>query len=133
MTEENVEALRRVYERWAEGDFRASLEVFDPLVLMVQSADFPDAGAYLGVERVTKFMRGFLEPWTRLTMAAEEFTATGDSVVVAVHQRGVGGGSGVATELRYFHVWTFRGDRAIRLETLRNRDEAYTAVGVPAD
>ena len=66
MTEQNVEALRRVYERWAEGDFRASLEVFDPLVLMVQSGDFPDAGAYLGVERVREFMRGFLEPWTRL-------------------------------------------------------------------
>ena len=38
MSEENVEVLRAVYERWGEGDFRSSTDVFDPLVVFVDAA-----------------------------------------------------------------------------------------------
>jgi ketosteroid isomerase-like protein len=99
MTQENVETIRAVYDRWGEGDFRASVELFDPQVVIVMHPELPDAG---------------------------------DSVVVAMLQRGVGGGSGVETELRYFHVWSFRGGKAIRLETFRERAEALEAVGISA-
>jgi ketosteroid isomerase-like protein len=132
MPEENVEAVRRVYERWRDGDFYAMVEVFDPHVLLVMRPEFPDAGTYLGVEGIADYMRQFLEPWIRITIKAGEITAAGDSVVVAVHQRGVGSGSGVATELSYFHVWTFRGGKAIRLETFRERGQAHEAAGLPA-
>ena len=132
MSEENLEAVRRVYERWSEGDFYGSVDGFDPHMLLVMRPEFPDAGTYLGIEDIRDYTRHFLEPWTRITIEAEEITAAGDSVVVAVYQRGVGGGSGIATELRYFHVWTFRGGRAIRLETFRERGEANEAVGLTA-
>ncbi len=49
--------------------------------------------------------------------------------MVAVRQRGVGGASGAATEFRYFHVWSFRGDGVVRLETFREREEARRAAG----
>ncbi len=129
---ENVEAVRNVYERWGEGDFNAAVDVFDPHVLMVQRPEFPEAGTYLGIQGIRDYTRQFLEPWTRVTIEAEEITAAGDSVVVAVYQRGVGSGSGITTEFRYFHVWTFRGDRVIRLETFRDRGQAHEAVGLPA-
>jgi ketosteroid isomerase-like protein len=131
MSEENAEAIRAVYERWGEGDFRATLEVADPLFLLVMPPQFPDAGTYLGVERLAEYTRGFLEPWTRITIEAEEITGAGDSVIVAVRQRGVGRESGAETELRYFHVWTFRGEKAIRLENFRERSEAFAAAGRP--
>jgi ketosteroid isomerase-like protein len=129
MSEQNVEAIRSVYERWGEGDFRDT-ELFDPYVVLVLAADFPDPGPYLGREEVTKYMRGFLEPWSRLTIEAEEITAAGDSVVVGVLQRAAGAGSGAPTELRYFQVWSFRGGKVIRLENLRGRSEALEAAGV---
>jgi ketosteroid isomerase-like protein len=129
MTDEHVDALREVYARWGQGDFSASLEVADPLILFVIGTDFPDAGTYLGFEGLRKYTRGFLEPWTSITIEAEEITPAGDSVVVGVLQRGVGGESGAATEFRYFHVWSFRGPKAIRLENFRERAEAFEAVG----
>jgi len=92
--------------------------------------EFPDAGTYLGLERLGEYTRGFLEPWTRLTIEAEEITDAGDSVVAAVVQRGVGDGSGAPTEFRYFHVWSFRGGKVIRLECVRQRAEALEAVGL---
>ncbi len=131
MSSPQVEAVRGVYEQWAEGDFRGGVELYDPFVLLVISPEFPDSGTYVGVEAVARYMGGFLEPWTRLTIASEEIVGAGDSVVVAVSQCGVGGSSGVATELRYFHVWSFRGGRVIRLETFRERGEALAAVGLP--
>jgi ketosteroid isomerase-like protein len=130
MSTENGEAVRAIYEGWSQGDFRTSIEVLDPLVLFVVRPEFPDAGTYLGVDRARDYTRGFLEPWTRITIEPEQITDAGDSVVVAVRQSGVGGGSGAVTELSYFHVWTFRGGRVIRLEIFRERAEALEAVGV---
>jgi ketosteroid isomerase-like protein len=130
MSKRNVEAIRGVYERWGEGDFRASVDLFDPLALLVMNPEFPDAGTYLGVESIAEYTRAFLEPWARITIEAEEIADAGDNVVVAVSQRGVGDASGAATELRYFHVWSFRGDKVIRLETFRERAEALEAAGL---
>jgi ketosteroid isomerase-like protein len=126
----NVEALDSVYESWGQGDFRSTADLFDRHVLFLMGDGLPDSGTYLGVERLAEYMRGFLEPWARITIEAEEVAEAGDSVVVAVVQRGVGHGSGAATELRYFHVWTFRGGRVIRLETFRDRAEARGAAGL---
>ena len=130
MSPQNVELVRGVYERWSEGDFQASVELFDPLVLLVMRPEFPDAGTYLGLEGVAEYTRGFLEPWARITIEAEEIADAADSVVVAVCQRGVGSGSGAATEFRYFHVWSFRGRKVIRLEAVRERTQAVELIGL---
>jgi ketosteroid isomerase-like protein len=126
-----LELVRGVYDRWGAGDF-SSGEVFDPLILFVMGEGLPETGTYLGAEELAGYMRGFLEPWERITIEAEEMIEAGDSLFVAVTQRGTGHGSGAATELRYFHVWTFRGGKAIRLETVRDRAVALAAAGVEA-
>jgi hypothetical protein len=69
-------------------------------------------------------------PWSRITIEAEDITDAGGSVVATVRQRGVGRESGVATELRYFQVWSFRGRKVIRLENFRSEAEALEAAGL---
>lgn len=130
MSPQNSEVVRGVYEQWGKGDFRASLEVADPLVLLVLRPGFPEAGTYLGTEELVEYTRGFLEPWTEITIEAEDITEAGDSVVATVRQRGVGSHSGAPTEFRYFQVWSFRGDKLIRLENFRERSEALKAAGL---
>jgi ketosteroid isomerase-like protein len=129
MSEENVEVVRAVYDQWREGDFKTT-DVLDPLVLFVLPPEFLAAGTYLGLERLAEYTRGFLEPWTRVTIEAEEIFDAGDSVVVAALQRGLGSRSGAPTELRYFQVWTFRGRKVIRFENFRERAEALEAAGL---
>jgi ketosteroid isomerase-like protein len=133
MAQGHLDAVRDVYERWKEGDFSASDDLLDPLVVFVMSEGLPDTGAYLGTDALAEYMHGFLEPWTRITIESEEIEGAGDSVFAAVVQRGVGSGSGAATELRYFHVWTFRGGWVIRLETFRDRAEARKAAGLSTE
>jgi uncharacterized protein len=132
VSQERVEAVRSVYRRWGSGDFTGSVPLFDPKVVFVVRPEFPDAGTYVGLDAVAEYTRGFLEPWSRITIEAEEVVDAGDSVVVAVCQRGVGGSSGTVTDFRYLHVWTFRGDTVVRLENFRDRGEALEAVGLSA-
>ena len=127
MSHENVEAVRSIYERWGAGDFSAGVELFDEEAVLTLRPEFPDAGEYSGIDAIRKYTRGLLSAWEHLTIEAEEITAVGDRVVVALRQAGVGRSSGVATELRYFQVWSFRGDRVVRIENCRERDEAVEA------
>ncbi len=130
MSEENVDAVRTVYEQWRNGNFRAGVDLYDPLVVLVQGTGFPEAGAYLGLEGIADYMRTFLEAWQRVTIEAEDLVDGGDSVVAAVVQRGIGKGSGASTEFRYFQVWSFRGGKVIRIEILRDRSAAFDAAGI---
>jgi ketosteroid isomerase-like protein len=130
MSQENVEIVRRVYERWGRGDFRAGTELFDPWVVLVLRKEFPDTGAYLGPEGVNKYMREFLEGWDHAVIEGQEFIEAGDSVLVQVHQQAAGKQSGTPVDMSYFHVWTFRGGAVIRLESVRGREEALDAAGL---
>ena len=131
MSQENVKALRAVYDEWGKGNFRAGVDLYDPMVLLVQGAGFPDSGAFLGIESIAGYMRAFLEAWSKVTIEADDLRDAGDSVVAEVVQRGTGKGSGAAPdEFRYFHVWSFRGGKVIRLDVVRDQAEALEAAGL---
>src|SRR5919109_2904397 len=131
MSEENVDLVRAVYDEWGKGNFRAGVDLYDPLALLVQGPGFPEAGAYLGLEGIGEYMRTFLEAWERVTIEAEDLVGAGDSVVAAVVQRAVGKESGAApADLHYFQVWSFRGAKVIRLEVFRDRADALKAAGL---
>ena len=131
MSQENVEAVRAVYEEWAKGNLGAGVDLYDPLVLFIPLSDLMSESRYVGVEEMRPFMRGWLEPWTDLTMEAESVIEAESSVVIAVWQRAVGKESGAPSELRYTEVWTFRGRKVVRVEQFRDRAAALQAVGVP--
>lgn len=71
-------------------------------------------------------MRGFLEPWKRITVAAEELIAVGEKWS-SPSSSTASGGSGVPIDFRYLHVWFFTEGRAMRLEAVRERDDAVAA------
>jgi ketosteroid isomerase-like protein len=79
-----------------------------------------------------RYTRGFLDPWERITIEAEELVEAGDCVVAAVFQQGVGKGSGITTEFRYFHLWRLHDGRIVGLETFRDRDAALEAARASA-
>jgi len=58
MSQENVETVRAIHQRWSDGDFRASVEFFDPDVVFVLRPEFPDAGTYSGIDAVAEYTRG---------------------------------------------------------------------------
>jgi ketosteroid isomerase-like protein len=136
MSEENVDTIREVYERYSQGDLRASAEVLDVHAVLVLASgvwgpEMPAGKIYVGAKAIADYTReSLLEPWADFSMQAEEIIAAGDSVLVRVLQSGVGRTSGVPTELRYFTIWSFRGPKVIRIESFRERGEALEAAGL---
>jgi ketosteroid isomerase-like protein len=139
MSEEHIEVVRAVYERYSRGDFQASVDLLDPYAVLVlpEAADWgpetPEAGVYVGADAIGTYTRDYLlKPWADFTMEAEELVAAGDTVLVRVRQSGRGRTSGAPAELRYFTLWSFRGRMVIRIESFRDRGKALEAAGLPA-
>jgi ketosteroid isomerase-like protein len=128
VAESAIDIVRGVYERWARGDF--TNPPFDDHVTLVLREEFPEAGVYVGPDEVRKYTYGLLEPWERLALVPEEIVPVGDTVIVKVHQEAVGKGSGVPAEMRYFMVWTFRGEKAVHIESMMDEADARQAVGL---
>ena len=130
MSEENVEKVREVYASWAQGDFSASLPLFDENVVLVIDTNIPDGGTYVGRDGIREYMEVFLASWESLSIAGESFKEMGDTVFVAVRQSGIGQGSGAPVETSYFQLWTFRSGRVVRIEAILNEQEALEAAGL---
>ncbi len=130
MSEKNVDVLRGTYAEWAKGNLKAGFELLDPRVVYVNRPGLLEEATCYGRAEMRHWMREFLSAWDRYEAHATEFIPAGDSVVVAVRQVAAGRGSGVPTEAGIFHVWSFRGERVIRLETVPDRAEALQAAGL---
>ena len=132
MSQENVEALRRLFSLVGDGENPEALyELLHPDVEMVIPGGDLDAGCYVGHAGVRRYFRrwaGTLESWH---FHPERMIEAGDDqVVVGVHQRARGKGSGVEVESRLGQVWTFRDGLAVRWENFATFAEALEAVGL---
>jgi uncharacterized protein len=130
MSQENVEIVRRIYEAWATGDFRARVDDLDQHVVLVIGSDFPEFGVFVGPEGIREYMHRFLDQWERLTIEAKELRAVGDTVLAHVVQHGRGRTSGIEGDNSYFQLFTFRGGKIVRMESIMDEGAALHAVGL---
>ena len=131
MSRERVELVRRIYERWSQGDFQAGTELYDPNILLVLRPEFPESGTYIGLKEIGRYMReDFLADFDSARIIGEEFIEAGDSVIVRVNQQATGPGSGAPVGMSYYQAWTFRGPTVIRIESIKTRAQAFEATGL---
>ena len=129
MSQENVETLRAVYERWRTGDLWTP-EVFDDDAELVWAAEIPDADTYHGLAEIEDSARQWLSAWDALRIEAEEFVDLGERVLVLITVRGRGKDSSIETEGKYAHLWTLRRGKATRLVGYGDWDGARASVGL---
>jgi ketosteroid isomerase-like protein len=128
MSEENLDAVKAVYERWAVGNWSDN-SIFDPHAVGVLPDPTPEA--HYGLNALADYMRRFLESWDDVRMEGTDYREAGDSVVVRIHRVATGCGSGLQVDDYAYHVWTFRGRRAIRPDGFERESEALEAAGLP--
>jgi ketosteroid isomerase-like protein len=133
MSQENVDAMRKVYEAMARGDFWAAREVFDPEIAWEWSSSvsgLTGVGTYHGIEGVEAATRDWFEAWDWFWQEAEEFIEAGDDVVVLTRTHGRPKGSEREVEGKAGEVWTFRDGKAIRHKSFDSPAEALEAAGL---
>ncbi len=133
MSQENVDAMRGVYEAMARGDFWAAREVFHPEVEWSWSSSMSGltgVDAYHGIEGVEIATRDAFEAWDLFWQEAKDFIEVGDQVLVLTRQHGRPKGSTREVETDAGQVWTFRDGRVIRFKAFDTPTEALEAVGL---
>ena len=132
MSQENVEALRAVYEKWGAGNFWTP-EIFDHDVEVVWAGEMPDLAGPggRGLSAVETAMRTWLAAWDEYRWEADRFIPVQeDRVLVLITARGRGKGSSVEVEAQWAQLWTLREGKATRLEGFIDRAEALEAAGL---
>jgi ketosteroid isomerase-like protein len=125
-----IEILYAGYDAWNRRDVAAVLDLLDPAIEYV----FPDGGlntdTLRGHEQVREFMDDYFEMFDELRILPRRFTEGQGTVVVEIQVTGLGRGSGAELESTFAHVWTFRGETAVRLEIFPSWAEAVESTAI---
>jgi hypothetical protein len=63
MSQENLTALKRLYERLAAGDLQAGADLFDRYFVFISDPGDPEGQVHYGLDAFTAYMRRFREVW----------------------------------------------------------------------
>jgi len=120
MSQENVEIVRR----FLNVDVDEALTYADPGIVWNPVEELPT----LGHDAVRVSLAHWKAEWDDYKLMPGEFVDMGDRVVVTVHLRGRGRGSGVEIDARFYDVYTLRDGKIVRMDQFTERSEALEAV-----
>jgi uncharacterized protein len=126
MSRANVEVVRRLFDSYSRGDYAAAAECLDPDVVYETGQELPARGR----AAVQAMWERWDSTWEELETVPEEYVDAGDAVLVTVHYRARGAGSGIKYEERLFDVYTFGDGMCVRKREFRTRPEALEAAGL---
>ena len=131
MSEKNVETVRRVYEG-VSARLETPPELFDPDYEFDNTELWPDLSEVLGFEAAQKAMREYWETFDAYHVEIEEMIHSDEGrVVVLVRDGGRMRGTDAEVWNRFFHVWTLRDGRIVRLSVHTDRGRSLEAAGLP--
>ena len=133
MSQENVEIVRRLFERWGRGDF-STAEAFDPRVEFARIGHEIDVvgitGEWHGIDALWGAAALWLREWDNMSLQAERFIEIEDRVLVLARARGVGKRSGAPLNHVEAEVFSFRAGRIVRWEAHWDPLEAMRSLGL---
>jgi ketosteroid isomerase-like protein len=132
MSDENVEVVRRVMRRFAEGNVDAALaDVHPQATLDWSNSNAPDRGVYTGHAGWRTFLEARDEVLADRQFDSVELLAPSDDTVILVGRvQERGRASGIEVESRGAAVWTLSEGKVIRFAIYQSSAEALRAVGL---
>jgi ketosteroid isomerase-like protein len=125
---QNIEIVRRLLERWSNGDLEGFIEDVDPEIEWRTSGIYPDVDpVYYGHEGFRKFWRDFHEIWETLSMELRDTVAEGDQIAFSFHFDATGR-DGVRAGRDQASLVTLRNGMLFRIENYADWDEALEAL-----
>jgi len=118
MSEENMEAVRRLFRAVEGRDLAGVLAAYDPEVVIREAESLPYGGVYRGLEGAERHARGYAQAWGGLQTPAEYklgavFLDAGDHVVALWRQRGVAAGGSRKFDMPAVSVYRLRGGKVV--------------------
>jgi ketosteroid isomerase-like protein len=130
VSEKNVETIRRVYER-VNTRKETPRELFDPDYEFDNTELWPDIDGVLDFDAAQRAMREYWETFDGYRVEIEEVLHADEGrVVLAVRDGGRVRGTDAEVWNRFFHVWTLRDGRIVRLSVHTERARSLEAAGL---
>ncbi len=129
MSQENVEAIRRIYERWGRerevdpSAFHPDFEIRTPIMEL-------ENRRHRGFEGYKAWRAANDEVTTDNWFEVDEFMDLGDRVLVTGWIRLTGKSSGIETREPAVQLWTFKEGKPASMTARRTLEEALEAVGL---
>ena len=130
MSQENVEIVRRAFEAYSSDGPEALADYWDPGIEVGVPPGLPESGSYRGRGAVLAWMSEWSEAWERIEYTPEEVVGNGDTVVVTVLYQGIGKGSGLKIEDRFWYLLRLRDAKIVYIYLYGDRTEALEAAGL---
>ena len=132
VSQENVEIVRRGYERWLATGGELFLGNAHPDFVWDMSTfrDWPERQTYPGAEGARQFMAEWGDAWEDWELEVEDYLDAGERVVVIVRQHGRSKASGVSVDMHFAQVWTIRDGQQVRMQMYASTKEALEATGL---
>jgi ketosteroid isomerase-like protein len=130
MSQENVEIVRRIYERLNRGDIEGVVGLCDDDFVMDMSERVFNPDTYRGHDGIRRFYDGVTDAWESYLWDVEEARVTGDSVVAMLHCEGQSHEGGPGVDWRVAWLWKLRRGRAVYVRFYRHRAKALQAAGL---
>jgi ketosteroid isomerase-like protein len=129
VSRENVEIVRRIYvELNSQGEFPRQLFADDFV------ADVSDVSLEVrelhGIDATQSAFARYFETFDDFHVTAQVAHADAQRVITAIRDGGRIAGSGAEVWNDYFHAWTLREGRVVRLSSHTERSQALKAVGL---
>ena len=131
---EDADRLRDAYQAFNEGGVEAFLERLHPEFQLRDRESSPDrAETRFGKEGIKQLFDSYMEAFDALRLEPQEFIDAGDQIVVTLHQRVRGKGSGAEVVGNIAHVWTMREEAPFQLRIFGDKESALRATGAAGD
>lgn len=88
----------------------------------------PDPGTYRGHDGIEKFWAQWRASVGQLNFEIEELIDAGRHVVVIARRSGRGEHSGLEVSDRVVQIFSFEGDKCVRVREYYDRDEAFRSI-----
>jgi ketosteroid isomerase-like protein len=132
MSEKNVETIRRVYEG-VNARLEVPRELFDPDYEFDNTELWPDIAGVLGFDAAQDTMREYWQTFEAYQVEIEEVIYADERWVVdLVRDGGRMRGTDAEVRNRFFHVWSLRDGKIVRLSVHTDRSGALAAAGLSA-
>jgi ketosteroid isomerase-like protein len=126
MSRENVERIKTGFEAHNRGDLDAMVELYAPDVVFETLL----LGIHHGNEAIRTIYAENQKTMAGYDVVPVELIDAGDKVVAVAQTVGAGSTSEISLNDAFAFVFTFKGERVIREQAFRNREEALEAAGL---
>jgi ketosteroid isomerase-like protein len=130
MSQENVEIMRRVIERWNRGDLEGVLALFSADVECFPAAGQPESQSFRGRDGFAEYAKGWLDAFDTYALEASEYLDLGEYVVVLGRVVGRGRQSGAEVSADDAWLYRLRDGQVIEYRECGTKAKALEAAGL---